>query len=115
MFMCQWMPATMPLDTLPPPVLISMRISRGVFFSSSPQSFNPLSCAPQNFSGQWHCSHVSCAGRRFSTGVGTGFGYLFAMVAYTWYAPDSFDLTYHVAPAPMWQFTHPTRACGESL
>ncbi len=77
--MCQWMPATSPPVGLPPPVLMSMRISRGVFCSSYPKCVKTFSWAPKNFSGQWHRSQVSRDGRRFLTGDGIGCGYLWAM------------------------------------
>src|SRR5512132_2715183 len=71
--------------------------------------------SPTNFVGQWHCSHVSRAGRRFSMGVGTGRGYRSNATAITCQVPESFDLTNQFAPGPMWHSVHATRACGERL
>src|ERR1043165_9321878 len=113
--MCQWMPAFSPACALPPPVLISSCAWRGVLVSSYAKWLKTFSCAPQNFSGQWHCSHVCCAGRRFLTGVGIGRGNLFETTAESGCARDGFERTSQLAPGPTWQPTQPTRACGESL
>ena len=79
--MCQWMPALSPAWALPPPVLMRSWACRGVFVSSYAKWLKTLSCAPQNFSGQWHCSQVCWAGRRFFTGVPMGRGNLFVSTA----------------------------------
>ena len=46
----------------------------GGFFSSSPNLVFTTNFSPENFSGQWHCSQVSRAGRRLWTGRGNGPG-----------------------------------------
>ena len=48
--------------------------------------------SPWNFSGQWHCSQVSRAGRRSCTGDGIGRECVLKVTAYTCRSPDSFDL-----------------------
>src|SRR5512143_1080935 len=115
MIMCQWMPAVPPSDSLPPPVLTPMLICSGVFFSLYRKWGICMSWVPKNFAGQWHSSHVSRAGRRFSMGVGIGSGYDLVSTARTWRAPEIFALTYQDAPWPTWQSTQLTRAWGDAL
>src|ERR1035437_779086 len=103
----------MPLLASPPPVFTNTLMVRGVFFSSYPKWLIVLSCAPQNLLGQWHCSHVCAAGRRFFTGEGIGRGNVLKVAAYTCRKPDIFDFTYHEAPDPTWHSTQATRACGD--
>jgi len=69
--------------------------------------------SPPNFCGQWHTSHVSRAGRRFSIGVGIGRGYSFKLTLITCQEPLILLFTNQFAPGPMWQLTHSTRECGE--
>ena len=111
--MCQWIPAVPPSAALPPPVFIPMLICSGVFFSSYRKCGICISWVPKNFAGQWHSSHVSRAGRRFSMGVGMGRGYFPVVTARTCRTPEIFAWTYQEAPCPTWQSTQLTRACGD--
>ncbi len=70
--------------------------------------------SPWNFSGQWHCSQVSRAGRRSWTGEGIGRECVLNVTAKTCRSPDIFDLTNQGAPGPMWHCTQTTRECGPS-
>src|SRR5512144_1666884 len=109
--MCQWMPvASSGFSLLPPPTCTRSVVVDSVFFSSDAYSFRTRITSPENFSGQWHCSQVSRAGRRFVTGEGIGRENVLSVTANTWRVPESFDLTNHGAPDPMWQPTHGTRA-----
>src|SRR5215208_2731883 len=89
-----------------------MAVTDSVFVASLANSRNARILSPWNFSGQWHCSHVSRAGRRLVTGDGIGRECVLNVTAYSCLAPDSFDRTNHGAPGPMWHWTHATRACG---
>ncbi len=111
--MCQWMPAP-PDSGLPPPVFTPRLICSAVFRSSYRKWGFCRSRVPKNLAGQWHSSHVSRAGRRFSMGVGMGRGYESIATATTWRNPEIFALTNHSAPSPIWQSTHRTLAWGEA-
>src|SRR3990172_7416616 len=113
MLMCQWMPWLGPWAGSPPPVFTSITVSTRVLPSSDSKCTRVVNWAPKNFWGQWHCSQVSWAGRRFSMGVGMGRGYLLRRTAYTWYTPEILAFTYHSAPGPTWHSAHVTRAWGE--
>ncbi len=69
---CQWMPVAPPVRALPPPTFICSVVTDSLFFSSSEYSATLRTTSPWNFSGQWHCSHTSRAGRRFCTGEAIG-------------------------------------------
>ena len=112
--MCQWIPAVPPSVALPPPVFTPRLICSGVFFSSYRKWGICINWVPKNFAGQWHSSHVSRAGRRFSMGVGMGRGYDLVITARTWRTPEIFALTYQEAPWPTWQATQLTRAWGDA-
>ena len=100
MFMCQWMPLAAPTPGSPPPIFSSIWICHRLLASSASTWLKVFCWAPKNFAGQWHCSQVSCAGRRLATGVGIGRGNRLVVTAYTWYRPLSFDRTNHPAPGP---------------
>ena len=65
-------PDALPGRSLPPPTCICSVVTDSVFFSSSAYSTMRWTLSPWNFAGQWHCSQVSRAGRRFCTGDGIG-------------------------------------------
>ena len=71
-FMCQWIPAATPEPLAAAADVHLQRRTDSVFFSSSAYSTMRRTLSPWNFSGQWHCSQVSRAGRRFCTGDGIG-------------------------------------------
>src|SRR5512141_2531931 len=87
-----------------------MAVTDGVLAASFAYSRNARILSPWNFSGQWHCSHVSRAGRRLVTGEGIGRENVLSVTANTWRVPDSFDRTNHGAPEPIWHPTQGTRA-----
>ena len=67
-----------------------------------------------NFWGQWHCSHVSRAGRRVCTGEGIGREYVPKATATTCRTPSIFALTNQGRPGADVALAHATRECGES-
>ena len=66
--MCQWIPKARPILSPPPPTCRRMVVVLSVTASSSAYSFLTTILSPWNFSGQWHCSQTSRAGRRLWTG-----------------------------------------------
>src|SRR5512139_1877990 len=107
------MPEAGPMEESAPPVFTTTCNSRRVLFSSEAKCTRERSWAPKNFAGQWHCSQVSRAGRKSLIGVGMGRENVLKVTARTWRKPLIFDLTYQLAPGPMWQEAQETRACGE--
>ena len=63
--------------------------------------------------GQWHCSQVWRAGRKFSIGEWIGRLKVFKVVEMTWRRPSTLAFTNQEAPGPMWHWTQATRECGE--
>src|ERR1017187_1122796 len=76
MFMCQWIPDVGPASLLPPPILTKRSSVHFVLFTSDVKYVLLTRFSLKNWRGQWHCSQVSCAGRRLWIGVLIGRGYL---------------------------------------
>src|SRR5262249_13150495 len=106
-----WIPT--PFCQLRPPTFRTRTLVDGEFFSSSAYFVRTRNLSPWNFSGQWHCSQVSRAGRRCLTGDGMGREYVPSATAKSCRVPESFERTNQDAPDPMWHSTQATREWGE--
>ncbi|GAO04128.1 hypothetical protein PSR1_03016 [Anaeromyxobacter sp. PSR-1] len=71
---CQWMPRVRAPSPCAPPTCTTSTVRSGVLEASPACRVITFSRSPTSLVGQWHCSHVSRAGRRFWTGVGMGRG-----------------------------------------
>ena len=78
---------------LRPPILRTSTVVDAVLASSSAYFVRTRNLSPWNFSGQWHCSQVSRAGRRCFTGDWIGRAYVSRLTAKSCRVPESFERT----------------------